>query len=407
MTFGGIFEKRSVLVTGHTGFKGSWLAAWLLELGARVTGLALPPESEPNLFDILGLGERLDHWLDDVRDPVAADRVLSETRPDVIFHLAAQSLVRRSYDEPVETFATNVLGTVHLLDAVRRAQRPITVIVVTSDKCYENRAEAPRETRPRRGKKRTLGGKAGPAEKGGSAKDPGQGDPPLRGHVEDDPLGGRDPYSASKAAQEMVVAAYRQSFFDPSRQSEHGVALASVRAGNVIGGGDWAADRIVPDIMRALARNEAVRVRNPASVRPWQHVLDALSGYLWLASRLARGESQLAGAWNFGPVDEETLTVGELVERVLDHWGVGNWIAGSDPAAPRETGMLRLSCAKAVERLEWRPVWDVETAVTRTVDWHEHLRDGDDMAEVTREQIAGYTQRAAEIGQRWAAEPES
>jgi len=373
MSFAGTYDDAPVLVTGHTGFKGAWLAAWLLELGARVTGLALPPEDDPNLFETLRLAGRLDHRLGDVRDADLMNRLVAELRPVVIFHLAAQSLVRRSYAEPSETFATNVQGTVNLLEAVRRAACPATVVVVTSDKCYENREE-------------DL-------------------EPSSSGHAEGDRLGGNDPYSASKVAAEIVVAAYRRSFFDPARIDEHGVALASARAGNVIGGGDWAADRIVPDIMRALSRNEVVRVRNPGAIRPWQHVLDALSGYLWLAARLAGGAGDLAGAWNFGPLDETSLTVEELVERVLARWGEGSWASDRDPAAPHETATLRLSCAKAVERLDWRPVWDVEAAVEKTVDWHRSLADGAGMDTVSAAQIAEHTRQAARLGRPWAARP--
>jgi CDP-glucose 4,6-dehydratase len=373
MPFDGTYDDTPVLVTGHTGFKGAWMAAWLLELGARVTGLALPPEGEPNLFETLGLADRLDHRLGDIRDADLMNRLVAELRPAVIFHLAAQSLVRRSYAEPAETFATNIQGTVNLLEAVRRAGCPATIVVVTSDKCYENRGE-------------DL-------------------DPSSPGHAEGDPLGGNDPYSASKAGAELVVAAYRRSFFDPARFGEHGVALASARAGNVIGGGDWAVDRIVPDIMRALSRKEIVQVRNPGAIRPWQHVLDALSGYLWLAARLAGGAGDLAEAWNFGPLDEKSLTVGELVNKVLARWGEGSWASDRDPAAPRETAMLRLSCAKAVEHLDWRPVWGVEVAVEKTVDWHRRLADEAAMDTVSADQIAEHTRQAGGLGRPWAVRP--
>ncbi len=373
--FQGRFAGRPVLVTGHTGFKGAWLAAWLDGLGARVTGLALAPDEDQPLFHLLGLARRTHHREGDVRDAGAVTRLVQEVRPDFVFHLAAQALVRRSYQEPADTFATNVQGTVNVLEAVRLAGRPASVVVVTSDKCYAEADEA------------------GPSAAGR---------PSGSGHREDDPLGGRDPYSASKAAAEMVTAAYRSAFFPPSRLAEHGVALASARAGNVIGGGDAAPDRIVPDILRALAAGEPVRVRNPGSVRPWQHVLDALSGYLWLAARLDAREEAAARGWNFGPVEEPEITVADLARRFLERWGRGEWLAAGDPAGPREAPVLRLDCSRAVAELGWRPVWSAGEAIDRTVAWHRSLRDGADMAGVTGAQIAGHLRRAGELGRPWA-----
>ncbi len=303
MPFGNIYGGKRVLLTGHTGFKGAWLAEWLLALGAEVTGFALLPPTEPALFDQLGLSARLRHVVGDVRDLAAVRRVVEETKPDFVFHLAAQPLVRLSYDQPVETYATNVMGTVNVLEAVRLAARPCTVVAVTTDKCYENKEW-------------------------------------VHSYREEDPMGGHDPYSSSKGAAELVIAAYRRSFFctqssAPSAQLPP-IRLASVRAGNVIGGGDWALDRIVPDCIRSLQRGEPVPVRNKIATRPWQHVLEPLSGYLWLGACLANPplsafgsqpsapSSQLASAFNFGPALSSNRTVAELVQEVIKQWP-GRW----------------------------------------------------------------------------------
>jgi CDP-glucose 4,6-dehydratase len=349
---------RRVLVTGDTGFKGAWLCTWLLELGADVWGFALPPPSDPSLFAQAELGSRVRHVDGDVRDLPALTGALAAAQPDVLFHLAAQALVRPSYVSPRETFEVNVMGTVNVLEALRLSGRPCTVVAVTSDKAYEEHA--------------------GPAA-----------------YREEDPLGGSDPYSASKGAAEITIAAYRRSFF------RQGVALASVRAGNVIGGGDWAEDRIVPDIVRALLRGEPVRLRNPQAVRPWQHVLDALSGYLWLAARLLEeGPEGLAEPWNFGPEPGTDLDVESLTERILRAWGGGVWHATGDEGGPREAGHLALSIDKARTRLPWRPTWDVMRAVDETVAWY---RDRATPAFArTVAQIHLYQEDARRAGQAWA-----
>jgi CDP-glucose 4,6-dehydratase len=349
---------RSVLVTGDTGFKGAWLSAWLLELSAEVTGFALPPPTDPSLFEQAGLARRLRHVDGDVRDLAAVTAVLETSRPAVVLHLAAQALVRPSYASPRETFEVNVLGTVNVLEAVRLSGRPCVVLAVTSDKAYQEREGA-------------------------------------AAYREEDPLGGSDPYSASKGAAEIAVASYRRSFF------RHGVALASVRAGNVIGGGDWAQDRIVPDIVRGLLAGEPVRLRNPRAVRPWQHVLDALSGYLWLAARMLRdGAEGLAEPWNFGPEAGTGLDVGTLTERVIRTWGGGTWHTAGEEGGPRETDHLALSIDKAKERLPWRPTWDVARAVDETVAWY---RDRETPAwERTVRQIRLYMDDARKAGQAWA-----
>jgi len=324
-------DGRRILVTGDTGFKGAWLCTWLLELGADVWGFALPPPTEPSLFAQAELARRMRHVDGDVRDLAALCGILEKARPEVVFHLAAQALVRPSYASPRETFEVNVLGTVNVLEALRLSGRPGAVVAVTSDKAYEEQ-------------------------------------PGRTAYREEDPLGGADPYSASKGAAEIAIACYRRSFF------RHGVALASVRAGNVIGGGDWAEDRIVPDIVRALLRGEPVRLRNPRAVRPWQHVLDALSGYLNLASRLLGEDgADFAEAWNFGPEPGTDLDVESLAERILQAWGGGAplpWHATGEEGGPREAGYLALSIDKARTRLAWQPTWDVVRAVDEAVAWY-------------------------------------
>ncbi len=364
--FGGAFSGRSVLVTGHTGFKGAWLCAWLLELGAKPAGFALEPSTEPSLFDTIMLGDRIDHRLGDLRDIPSVRKVTEAVRPDLIIHMAAEAIVRRAYEFPAETFDTNVMGTVNVLEAVRQAGRPCAVIVVTSDKCYENTG--------------TL--------------------QPFR---EGDPLGGRDPYSASKSCAEIVSAAYRRSFFGPDTFSDHGVALASVRAGNVIGGGDWAPDRIVPDIIRALEADRPVGLRNPKALRPWQHVLDALSGYLWLAARmLTEGAAELAEAWNFGPEPGRAMSVEALTQRFLRAWPGGRAEPRSESDPPHEAAHLRLDIDKAGRRLSWRPVYDIDQAIDATIAWHKEAESGGDMFAFTARQIREYVESAHAKGAVWA-----
>ena len=342
---------RRVWLTGHTGFKGAWLAASLLDEGAEVSGFSLGPPTEPSLFDAIALRGRLRHVHGDLRDREAVARACSEADPDVVFHLAAQAIVRTSYAEPVETFDANVMGTVHVLDAVRRRGRPCAVVVVTSDKCYEE-----------------------------------HGTP--RPHREDDPLGGHDPYAASKGAAEIAAAAYRRSFFPPERHAEHGVAVATARAGNVIGGGDWARDRIVPDVVRALFAGRPVVLRNPLAIRPWQHVLDALAGYRALARALAgAGGASFGEGWNFGPDPSDRMNVRDLTEQILARWGSGEWEPASDAGAPREAPFLALDAGKARARLSWSPRWSAAEAVDATVAWYAAARDGADLVAFTSRQI--------------------
>ena len=331
---------RRVLVTGHTGFKGAWLTLWLQALGAEVTGLADGVPTSPSLHALVGgdEGERVD-----VRDAAAVRAAVERARPSVVLHLAAQPLVRRSYDAPAETFAVNVQGTAHVLDAVRAVGGVDAVVVVTSDKCY-----APVE-----------------------ASD--------WGHRETDPLGGHDPYSASKAAAEIVAAAYRSSYDLP---------LATARAGNVIGGGDWGADRLLPDVMAALLEGRPVELRSPEAVRPWQHVLNPLAGYLLLAQALAAGEA--AEGWNFGPELDEALPVRAVVARLARHWGAEVEVAGQAGEHPHETATLRLDATRARLRLGWQPAWDLDEGLRAIVEWYRAYERGADLREVTLAQIAAY-----------------
>jgi CDP-glucose 4,6-dehydratase len=330
------YAGRRVLVTGHTGFKGSWLTLWLHALGAEVTGFALPPPTDPSLFEDSAVARRCRHLVGDVRDAAAVREAVRIARPDVVFHLAAQPLVRLSYEQPVETFATNVMGTAHLLEALRQERQRCAVVVVTSDKCYENREWA-------------------------------------YAYREPDAMGGHDPYSASKGAAEVLAASWRRSFFPPERLAEHGVALATARAGNVIGGGDWSLDRIVPDAMRALAAGRPIQVRNPVAVRPWQHVLEPLGGYLALGVRLLgdpAAASRCCDAWNFGPAPDSARPVRDVVRAAVRSWGDGSWVETPQPNAPHEAGLLRLAIDKAVSQLDWKPRWGLEDAVARTVAWY-------------------------------------
>jgi CDP-glucose 4,6-dehydratase len=363
-----VYTDRRVLVTGHTGFKGSWLVAWLSALEARVSGLALDPSDDQRLFGELRLHKQLasDHRVD-ICDAGSIARVVKQLEPDFIFHLAAQSLVRQSYAEPSETFATNVMGTVNLLEAVRRSGRCCVVVVVTTDKCYENREVDV-------------------------------------GYAEDDRLGGRDPYSTSKACVELAAAAYRQSYFtDPIA-----ARVATARAGNVIGGGDWSRDRIVPDAVRALRQREPVRVRNPTATRPWQHVLEPLSGYLWLAVALERPDfldrrdsNDLCTAFNFGPAEASTRTVAELMEEFLSYMP-GRWLEAAETVAPHEAGKLQLSIERAREKLDWHPVWSFGETVRETAAWYLAQSDGKDLMKFTNDQIRRYETAASAAGVAWA-----
>lgn len=353
---------RRVLLTGHTGFKGAWLAFWLAELGAEVTGVALEAEQAPNLFGILGLESRVTSVIADINDRPTLDRIVAGLRPEVILHLAAQSLVRPSYENPVETIATNVVGVANILDAGRACPDLRAVVVVTSDKCYENREW-------------------------------------VWGYREIDPLGGRDPYSASKGCAEIVAASMRRSFFKPHAPNGHPAGIATVRAGNVIGGGDWSRDRLVPDIVRGcLGPAGEVRLRNPAAVRPWQHVLEPLAAYLGLCQQLAAGGADADDAWNFGPDESADQPVGVVADRLTAALGRGRIVIERSPDAPHEATLLRLDCSKVRQKFGWRPAFDFARAVEMTALWYRAWNDGQDMNEFTRGQIQTYVAAAAARG---------
>ena len=359
------FRGRRVLLTGHTGFKGSWLASWLLRLGAEVHGLALDPEPHETLFGKLDLqGTLASDFRVDIRDQEKVRQAIAKVQPEIVLHLAAQPLVRKSFDQPVETFATNVMGSVHVLDAIRMLDAPCAVVMVTTDKCYENREW-------------------------------------LHAYREEDAMGGYDPYSASKGCAELVTSSYRRSFFD----SDASHRVASARAGNVIGGGDWAIDRIVPDIFRAVFAGDSVPVRNRHATRPWQHVLEPLSGYLWLAARLVSDDadrSTMCSAFNFGPNLASNRTVADVAEAILSHTG-GGWTDQSDSNAPHEASKLNLAIDRAYHLLEWKPVWDFDQTIKVTADWYMQEHDGADAAKITSEQIKSYETAANQAKLPWAS----
>ncbi len=355
----GFWRGKRVLVTGHTGFKGGWLSLWLQSLGAEVSGYALPPPTSPSLFEVASVGRDMAaSYLADIRDLLSLKAALLDLHPEVVFHLAAQPLVRHSYTDPVETFATNVMGTVHLLEAIRTTPGVRAVVNVTTDKCYDNREW-------------------------------------VWGYRESDPLGGHDPYSSSKGCAELVSAAYRNSFFAGKEHARHGVALATARAGNVIGGGDWAADRLVPDMIRAFSRGEAVVIRSPHATRPWQHVLEPLWGYLTLAERLWEQGPAFAESWNFGPNDEDARSVQWIVQRLVDQWGEGAaWELDERPQLHEATS-LKLDCSKARARLDWRPRWELGLSLDHIVTWYRACARGEDMRALTLAQIAEFSRPPA------------
>ena len=344
---------RSVFVTGHSGFKGGWLSLWLASLGAKVHGYSLEAPTKPNLFETAQIELSLaSSTTGDISDLDRLRAAMARSKASVLLHLAAQPLVRDSYRLPLETYETNVLGTAKVLEAARTLPSLRSIVVVTTDKCYENREW-------------------------------------CWGYREEEMLGGHDPYSSSKACAELVTSAYRRSFFPPQSYDDHGVAVATARAGNVIGGGDWGLDRLVPDCLKALSEGRAVAIRSPASIRPWQHVLEPLSGYLLLAQRLVEKGPALGEAWNFGPGQGDDWPVERLVERLCSLWGGGRHeVAHSD--GPHEAAYLRLDCAKARNRLGWRPRWSLEEALRRTVDWHKAYMEAEDLQALCLRQIADY-----------------
>ncbi|HWQ27126.1 MAG TPA: CDP-glucose 4,6-dehydratase [Chlorobaculum sp.] len=343
---------KKVLVTGHTGFKGSWLSIWLNMLGAEVAGYALEPLTASDNFVLSGIGAQMHHNTGDIRDFDKLGKCFDSFRPEIVFHLAAQPLVRESYNTPRDTYEVNVLGTVNLLECCRLSDSTRVIVNITTDKCYENKEW-------------------------------------VWGYRENDRLGGHDPYSSSKACSELVTEAYRKSFFDPKELARHGKSLASARAGNVFGGGDWQVDRIFPDCIRHLERGEAVVVRNPHAVRPWQHVLEPLSGYLLLAEKMFGSPAEYVGGWNFGPEESSFLSVGSLVDRVVKAWGEGRWDDRSTPGAVHEANLLKLDIAKAKAYLGWSPVWGIDRAVVETVAWYREYSAGS-VHDLCLRQIAHY-----------------
>jgi CDP-glucose 4,6-dehydratase len=364
--FNGAFENRRVLVTGHTGFKGSWLTLWLNYLGAEVYGYSLPPPTEPSLFDLLNLQSVIAHKTADIRDKDQLTKYVEQVKPDIIFHLAAQTVVRESYAIPHETVDVNVLGTVNVMEAVRANRLRAGMVMVTSDKCYENREW-------------------------------------LYGYRESDSIGGFDPYSASKGAADILISAWRNSFFNPKEIKTHGVRLASVRAGNVVGGGDWTSYQLVPDCIRALQEGNTIAVRNPNATRPWQHVLEALGGYLTLGARLLDPHDYTATyceAFNFGPPVTSNRTVRELVEKVIECWGSGSWESTMAVGPYHEASLLNLSSDKAFHKLRWFPRWDFEKTIAHTVAWYKTMFSAPSLIhEATLDQIKAY-QAELEVDER-------
>ena len=347
------WRGKRVLLTGHTGFKGSWLSLWLQSMGTQVVGYALTPPTNPSLFEVADVAKGMTSIIGDIRDLEHLRKVFVEHQPVIVIHMAAQPLVRYSYIEPVETYSTNVMGTVNLLEAVRSTKSVKAVVNVTTDKCYENREWA-------------------------------------WGYRENEPMGGYDPYSSSKGCAELVTAAYRNSYFHPEKYKEHGVAIASGRAGNVTGGGDWASDRLIPDIMRAITQGKPVNIRNLHAIRPWQHVLEPLSGYLLLAQKLYEEGVTYAEGWNFGPNDEDAKPVQWIVEKLTQAWGEGaSWVLDVRDH-PHEAHYLKLDCSKAKSRLDWHPRWHLDEALGAIVDWQRAYQDGKAIKAFTLEQIQCY-----------------
>lgn len=331
--FNNIYRNKTVLVTGHTGFKGSWLSIWLKELEANVVGYALKPYTNRDNFVLSGLEDRVTHIISDVRDYKKLKEVFTKYKPEFVFHLAAQPIVRESYLNPKETYDINVGGTVNVFECCRLTNSVKVIINVTSDKCYENKEC-------------------------------------IWGYRENDPMGGYDPYSSSKGCSELVTAAYRKSFFNPDSFKQHRKSLSSVRAGNVIGGGDWQKDRLIPDCIRALENREVIKIRNPEATRPWQHVLEPLSGYLLLASKMYQKPEKFSGAWNFGPNYESIVSVREIVSMLVEKWGNGKWLDISNKSEPHEANLLSLDISKARIFLDWQPIWNIKKSIEKTLEWY-------------------------------------
>lgn len=347
------WKGKKVLITGHTGFKGSWLSLWLQSLGANVLGYALPSTTKPSLFEIAQVTEGMVSIMGDVRDLERLKAIIAENQPEIIVHMAAQSLVRFSYNNPLETYTTNVIGTVNVLEAVRHSGCVRVVIIVTSDKCYKNNEW-------------------------------------IWGYRENEPIGGHDPYSSSKGCAELVASAYRNSYFSEKDDEHHGVAVASVRAGNVIAGGDWSKDRLIPDVMKAFVENCPMIIRNPNAIRPWQHVLEPLNGYLCLGERLWEKGSEFVGAWNFGPYDEDAKPVSYIVERMVSLWGEGVHWEQDAGEHPHEAYYLKLDCSKAKNLLGWSPKLNLSTTLEWIVEWYKSYQQNRNMRHLTETEILRY-----------------
>ncbi|MHA2278830.1 MAG: CDP-glucose 4,6-dehydratase [Candidatus Kariarchaeaceae archaeon] len=360
--FNNYYKDKTVLVTGHTGFKGSWLAIWLKSLGANVIGFALPPNTDPNNFDQSNLKEKIVHIEGDIRNPKGLLSVFDKHKPEIVFHLAAQPIVRLSYEEPHTTYETNVMGLINLCEAIKSTSSVKSIVNVTSDKCYENNEW-------------------------------------VWGYRETDPVGGKDPYSSSKACAEIITNAYRHSFFQ-----KNNIAVASARAGNIVGGGDWSLDRIIPDFIKAMTKNESLYLRNPNAIRPWQYVLEPLSGYLLLGSLIHTDQNKYSSAWNFGPNISQNLPVKELVEQMINYWGSGDWKLDPDAInQPHEAQMLTLDCNKAHQILKWIPVLSVEDTFKKTVEWYKNFYGNKTNAfELCIKQINEYVELARKKRVEWS-----
>lgn len=355
------WNGKRVFLTGHTGFKGSWLSLWLQSLGAEVTGYALSPPTNPSLFEVANVGDDMHSVIGDVRDLGLLQKTMQAANPEIVIHMAAQPLVLHSYANPVETYSTNVMGSVNMLESVRKTKGVKAVVNVTSDKCYENREW-------------------------------------FWGYREAEAMGGYDPYSNSKGCAELVTAAYRSSFFNPETYKEHGVAVASARAGNVIGGGDWAGDRLIPDFIRAIVAGEKVVIRSPNAIRPWQHVLEPLSGYLLLAEKLYTQGNKFAQAWNFGPSDSDAKSVEWIINQLVTNWGNGaSFRVDASAAKLHEANFLKLDCSKARMQLGWQPQWDATQAIERICAWHQAHLNGQDMKVYANAEIQQYQARALKV----------
>jgi len=344
----GFWQGKKVFVTGHTGFKGSWLLLWLQQLGAQVTGYSRPPLTQPNLFEVANIAEGIDSIFGDICDQNAINKAILECQPDIVIHMAAQALVRFSYQNPVETYQTNVMGTLHVLEAIKACDSVKSVVIVTTDKCYENKEW-------------------------------------IWAYRENDPLGGHDPYSSSKACVELLVSSYRNSFLS----NKQTLSIATARAGNVIAGGDWSEDRLIPDILKAFQNNQTVTIRNPKATRPWQHVLEPLSGYLLLAQKLYEQPDEYTEAWNFGPLEDDVKPVDWILERMTENWVGANWQL-DEGSHPHEAGLLKLDISKAKSKLQWQPVWYLENTLGKIIRWHQAWMKQEDMRQYCIQEIEQY-----------------